>query len=65
MTIFKALNQELDKSTGGEESLDSLLPLIVDSEVDLASLVQTAEQVTGKTPDTLHIDKLPGCRNMP
>ncbi len=65
VTVFKALNRELEKSSGGTESLDSLLPLIVNSEVDLASLVLAAEQVAGETPDTLHIDRLPGCRNMP
>lgn len=65
VTVFNALNRELEKSTGGEESLDSILPLIVNSDVDLASLLQAAEQVSGATPDALHIDRLPGCRNMP
>lgn len=65
VTIFAALDRELSDATGDESGLDDLLPLLADQEVDLAKLEQLATQLSGATPDTLHIDKLPGCLNIP
>ncbi len=65
VTVFQALDKELEKSSGGDASLDSLLPLLAGSDVDLQTLVAAAEQLTGAAPDALHIDKLPGCRMIP
>jgi hypothetical protein len=65
VTVFVALNRELVDSTKGEESLDSLLPLLVGSEIDLDTLAAAAGELAGATPDALHIDNLPGCRKMP
>ena len=65
VTIFAALDRELSDATGDESGLDDLLPLLTDQDVDLAMLVQLATQLSGATPDTLHIDKLPGCLNIP
>ena len=65
VTVFAALNRQLEDASGGEASLDSLLPALVDSDVDLDSLTVAAEQLAGVTPDALHIDNLPGCRKIP
>jgi hypothetical protein len=65
VTVFIALNRELEETSSGKESLDTLLPLLVGTDVDLESLSMAAQQLTGETPDALHIDKLPGCRRMP
>ena len=65
VTVFADLNRQLEDASGGEASLDSLLPALVDSDVDLDSLIVAAEQLAGTTPDALHIENLPGCRKMP
>lgn len=64
VTIFARLDKELLAATGGDAGLDELLPGLVGQEVDLAMLVQAATQLTGATPDALHIDRLPGCLNI-
>ena len=65
VTVFAALDRQLREASGGKESLDSLLPMLLDSDADLESLTLAAEQLAGATPDALHIDNLLGCREMP
>jgi hypothetical protein len=65
VTVFAALDKEISTLTEGAASLDALLPLIVGKDVDLDSLARAASKITGAAPDTLRIDSLPGCRNLP
>lgn len=65
VTVMVDLNRELQESSGGDASLDDVLPLIAGTEIDLAMLSQAAAQVAGAAPDALHIERLPGCRKMP
>jgi hypothetical protein len=65
VTVFASLNRQLEDASGGEASLDSLLPMLADSDVDLESLAGAAEQLAGATPEALHIDNLPGCLEIP
>jgi hypothetical protein len=64
VTTLRALDLELQDLSGGAADLDSLLPLLMDSEVDLASLVSAANDLVGSTPDALHSEALPGCRTI-
>ena len=64
VTVFAALDRELRDLSDGSASLDDLLPLIVGSTVDLDLLAASATELAGELPDTLHIDNLPGCRNI-
>lgn len=65
VTVFAALNRELKEASGGESSLDDLLPRIAGSSVDLQSLASAVAQLGLPGPDALHIENLPGCRKMP
>jgi hypothetical protein len=65
VTVFAALNRELEEATGGETGLDQLLPELAGTSVDLQSLTAAAERLSGVSPDALHIDNLPGCRKIP
>jgi hypothetical protein len=64
VTTLKALDLELQDASDGAANLDALLPLLADTEVDLAALVLAANQLVGSTPDTLHSEALPGCRSI-
>lgn len=64
VTIMAALDRELRESSDGKSGLDDLLPLLADSDVNLETFTEAATAVAGSPPDTLHIDKLPDCRNM-
>jgi hypothetical protein len=64
VTIFRQLDREISKKTDGEQTLDAVLPLLAGQTVDLAMLVAAVETLTGSSPDTLHSDKLPGCRTI-
>ena len=64
VTLFAELDRELRSKSDGAASLDDVLPLIVGGEVDLKILTSAAKRLTGETPDTLHIDRLPGCRTI-
>jgi hypothetical protein len=65
VTVFAALNGELEEASKGEASLDDLLPKIAGSSVDLQTLTLAAQQLIGASPDALHIENLPGCRKIP
>ncbi len=66
VTLFGALDTELKERTDGTASLDEVARILRHSgkDIDLAMLIEVAEQVAGDKPDALHIDKLPGCRNI-
>jgi len=66
VTLFDALNTEIRERTDGAASLDDVARILrrADKDVDLAMLIEVVEQVAGDKPDALHIDKLPGCRNI-
>jgi len=64
VTTLKALDLELRDVSDGAVNLDSLLPLLADTRVDLESLALAANQLVGSTPDTLHSEALPGCRTI-
>jgi hypothetical protein len=61
VTLFAELDHELRNKSEGSASLDNVLPVIAGAEVDLATLTQAVRAIIGETPDTLHIDRLPGC----
>jgi len=66
VTLFDALNVEIDQRTDGMANLDDVARALRDAEedIDLAMLIDIVEQVSGDKPDSLHIDKLPGCRSI-
>lgn len=64
VTLFAELDQELRNKSDGSASLDDVLPVIAGTEADLASLMKATETIIGETPDTLHIDRMPGCRSI-
>lgn len=64
VTTLRALDAELQEMSDGNIDLDAMLPLLVNSEVDLESLARAAQQLVGSTPDTLHSEALPGCRTI-
>ena len=66
VTIFQALDKELQNASGSEASLDNLLYELLSREVavDFTLLAEIAEDISGKPSDTLHIDNLPGCHRM-
>lgn len=66
VTLLSALNDEIEERTDGAANLDDVARALrhADRNVDLAMLVDTVEQIAGHKADTLHIDKLPGCRNI-
>ena len=64
VTIFRNLDREISEATDNSKTLDALLPLLAGQTVDLASLIDAVEEITGSSPDALHIDKLPACRTI-
>ena len=64
VTIFSKLDRELLEKSDGKVDLDSLLPNLVNSDIDLNSLIVAVEETIGVTPDALHSDNLPGCSSM-
>ena len=65
MTLL-ALDSELrERDTEGRNLDDLMYELVVTGErLSLDLLVDTATAFIGEKPDALHIDNLPGCRNM-
>lgn len=66
VTVFHALDKELQSVSGGEVSLDDLLAATLsrNAAVDFEMLAEIAEDIAGKPSDALHIDNLPGCHRM-
>lgn len=63
---FTALDEEIREESGGEASLDDVVRELTNSDtaVDLDDLIEIAESLVHGRLDTLHVDKLPGCRNI-
>ena len=61
VTVFRALDQQLAAATDGVDSLDSLLPSLAETRIDLETLTALSSDLAGSVPDALHIDNLPGC----
>ena len=64
VTIFRTLDRQIAAATDNARSLDALLPAIVKQRVNLDMLVALTRDLAGSVPDVLHIDNLPGCRNI-
>lgn len=66
VTVFAALDEEMRKHSNGRLSLDQLVSELwrQDKPIGIGALARLTEQLTGHNPDALHIDKLPGCRNI-
>jgi hypothetical protein len=64
VTVFRNLDREISEATDDTKTLDALLPLLAGETLDLAALVAAVEEITGSSPDALHIDKLPACRTI-
>ncbi len=66
VTILTALDAELRGIDTAAVSLDDVVSEITSARtpVDLALLRKTAESLAGTSIETLHTDKLPGCRNI-
>jgi hypothetical protein len=64
--VFAALNDEVIAATKGASDLDDVVRSLrlLDRELDLDALVKVFEDISGSKSDTLHIDKLPGCRSI-
>ncbi|MDH3338712.1 MAG: hypothetical protein OEM85_12395 [Gammaproteobacteria bacterium] len=64
--IFAALDDEIRGSSGGKTNLDDVVSELsrTDTSIDLASLIAIVDSLLGDNSDVLHIDKLPGCRNI-
>jgi len=63
---FTDLDTEIREQTDGKASLDNLVRVVwqMDEHITLAAITAAAEKIMGRKPDTLHIDNLPGCRNI-
>ena len=62
VTVFVALDRELRERS--DYGLDDILPLIAGQDIDLDALIAVVSELLGASPDALHIDRLPGCRNI-
>ncbi|MDH3351328.1 MAG: hypothetical protein OEM51_07250 [Gammaproteobacteria bacterium] len=63
---FSALDKEIRNLSDGEANFDDVVRRLtgIGDDVDLILLNDTVTQLTGSKSDVLHIDKLPGCRNI-
>ena len=66
VTLFAALHQEIRERSDDAAGLDDVIRRLwsLPGKVDLETLRSAAEQAAGAKPDTLHIDRLPGCRSI-
>jgi len=66
VAIFIALDAEIRKTSGRRHSLDDVVAVLLASpqRVDADRLDAVTRDLTGKNPDALRIEKLPGCRKM-
>ena len=64
--IFSALDREIRELSGDEADLDDVVRELAGSRatIDAQVLAEITESIAGSKPDTLHIDNLPGCRNI-
>jgi len=64
VTLFRDLEREMLDKSEGVANIDTLLPLLADGDIDVDILTAAVEELIGSTPDTLHSDKLAGCRTI-
>lgn len=66
VTVFSAVNAELVNSSAATLSLDDIARDLatLDTKIGIEELQASIERASGHKSDLLHIDKLPGCRNM-
>ena len=66
VSVLAALDDEIRRLSDGDASLDDVVRELaaLDGRINLAALAEIAERLAGSKPDTLHIDKLPGCRSI-
>jgi hypothetical protein len=64
--VLAALDEEIRDLTASNASLDSVVIDLVqlDGPINLDTMTAIAERIAANRVDTLHIDKLPGCRNI-
>jgi len=64
--VFSELDKEIRKLSAGTASLDDVTRqlVLIDGGVDLARLTAITAEIAAANLDTLHIDKLPGCRTL-
>jgi hypothetical protein len=64
--LLADLDSEIRKQTAGDASLDDVTRQLtqIDGRIDLDQMAAIANEITGANSDTLHIDKLPGCRTL-
>jgi len=64
--VLSALNDEIRSLSDGDASLDDVVQelAVLEGRINLARLAEIVERLATSKPDTLHIDKLPGCRNI-
>ncbi len=63
VTVFRSLDKEILAKSSGEMNLDTLVGELsgTGTKLTLATLRAASAAILGDTPDSLHIDKLPGC----
>ncbi len=64
VTLFKQVDSDLLRQSDGSDNLDTLLPLLTGTNVDVTTLASAIETLGHSVPDVLHIDNLPGCRSI-
>lgn len=66
VTVFIELDREIGRVSAGAASLDDVVVRVLESgsQVDLTALEEASMAVIGEKPETLNIDRLPGCRNI-
>jgi len=66
VTVLNSLDREIADATAAESSLDDVVAILLnlDETVSVDTFVQIAADIIGAEPDALHIDNLPGCRNI-
>lgn len=66
VTTFRSLDKEIRDISSGEMNLDTLVSYLsgTGNELTLATLRAASMAILGDTPDSLHIDKLPGCKSV-
>lgn len=66
VSVFLELDREMRRKTDGNRNLDDLVVAIVaeHGNLDVDVLDRLVTSLIGENPDSLHIDKLPGCRKM-
>ena len=63
---FADLDAEIREASEGKVSLDDVVRTLwqIDQRINLSILTEATERIIGHKPDALHIDNLPGCRNI-